>query len=253
MKQILIPISFSEASENSLRHAAWSFDKARLTLLHAYPVKKYNRKYNFGKKSYREGIREKLWEFYVRHTENPDRKTNLLSKSGSISEVVDQISSRYDLMVMSRKAHPIKEKGHFSDRKLYITTMARCPVLIMPFTETSFCFKNCEHIWHVKRKETETEIVKKGVERLNIDPAKMEVKLLEQSNFFSAFWKNIVDYEKTHDRKLIKKIDEAHEKEPIDLIVLVDNDKSVFTQFFKSDIIHLFCKYDIPILVFPTL
>jgi hypothetical protein len=80
----------------------------------------------------------------------------------------------------------------------------------------------------------------------------MEVKSPEQTSFLSSFWENIIAYEKSHDKKLIKKIDKAHEAEPIDLIILVDNEKSIFTNFFKSDIIHLFCKYDIPIVVFPA-
>jgi nucleotide-binding universal stress UspA family protein len=245
MKRILVPISFSRASQNSLCQAALVFSKVQLTLLHVYPLQQYSRKYDFGKKNYAEGIREKLWEFYLQHIEHPDKKTSLLTQAGSISEVVDQISDRYDLMVMSRK-------GPFTDKKLFITTMARCPVLIMPITDTPFNFENCEHIWHIKQKETETEVVLGGTTKLGINPAKMEVKSLGQTSFLSTFWKNIVEYEKSHDKKLIEKIDNAHDEEPIDLIVLVDNEKSVFTNFFKSDVIHLFCKYDIPILVFPA-
>lgn len=251
MKRILVPISFSRASKNSLRHAVSVFSKATTTLLHIYPSKDYNKKYKFSKNEYDAGIREKLWEFYLRHVENPDKTIPLLTEPGSISQVVGRISNRYDLMVMSRKAHPTKKQGYFSDKKLFITTMARCPVLIMPFTDTSFDFKNCEHIWHIKRQETETKIVRKSIKKIGINPTKLEVKSLEQSSFLSAFWENLVAYEKSHDKKLIKKIDKAHDKEPIDLIVLVDNDISVFTSFFKSDLIHIFCKYDIPILVLP--
>jgi hypothetical protein len=252
MKRILVPVSFSKASQNSLRHAAVVFSKVQLTLLHVYPIQEYGRRYDFGEKKYENAIREKLQEFYLHHMEHTDKRTLLLTQAGSISNVVDETSDRYDLMVMSRKEHHSKSKGDFSDKKLFITTMARCPVLIMPSTDTPFNFENCEHIWHIKRRETETEIVQKGVKKMGINPTKMEVKSLEQSSFLSDFWRNIVAYEKSHDEKLIKKIDEAHEKEPIDLIVLVDNEKSVFTNFFKSDVIHLFCKYDTPILVFPA-
>ncbi len=252
MKRILVPVSFSRASRNSLQHAVMVFRKVQLTLLHAYPAQEYSRKYDFGEKEYATGIREELWKFYLDATEDPGKKTLLLPQVGSIAKVVEDISARYDLMVMSRKEHHSKEKGHFSDKKLFITTISRCPVLIMPFTSTPFNFENCEHVWHIKQRETETQVVLKGIKKMGINPAKMEVKSLGQSSFVSDFWKNIVAYEKSHDKKLIKKIDNAHEEEPIDLIVLVDNEKSVFTNFFKSDVIHLFCKYDIPILVFPA-
>ena len=122
----------------------------------------------------------------------------------------------------------------------------------MPITKTPFRFEDCNHIWHIQRRETEPEIVEKGCRKLKIDAEKMEVKTLQQSNFFSAFWQNLVNYRNSHDKNLLKKIDEMHELEPIDLIILVDNDPSIFTTFFKSEVIHLFCKYDIPILVFPT-
>jgi hypothetical protein len=250
MKRILVPVSFSRASQNSLHHAASVFSKATLTLLHVYPAQAYSRKYDFGTKKYATGIREELAKFYLDSIEDANERILFLIKMGSISKVVDEISNRYDLMVMSRKEHLSKQKGYFSNKKLFITTMARCPVLIMPFTSTPFNFENCEHVWHIKRRETETEVVRKGIKKIGINPAKVEVKSLEQNSFLSDFWKNVVAYEKSHDKKLIKKIDDAHDKEPIDLIVLVDNEQSVFTNFFKGDVIHLFCKYDIPILVF---
>ena len=252
MKRILVPISFSKASKNSLRHAASLYKKTDLVLLHTYPVEEYSRKYHFGKKKYTVGIHEKLIKYYYQHIEEPNDSTSYLAHPGTASGIVDKISKRYDLMVMSRKAHPSKKYGYFSDKKLFITTKAHSPVLIMPITKTPFKFENCNHIWHIKRRETESEIVEKGCRKLNINPEKMEVKTLHQTNFLSAFWQNLVNYRNSHDKNLLKKIDKAHELEPIDLIVLVDNEPSIFTSFFKSEIIHLFCKYDIPILVFPT-
>jgi len=252
MKRILVPISFSKASKNSLRHAASLYNKPDLTLLHTYPVQQYSRKYHFENEKYTVGIHKKLIQYYYQCIEEPNDNTSYLARSGTTSGVVDKISKRYDLMVMSRKTHPSKKYGYFSDKKLFITTKAHCPVLIMPITKTLFQFKKCNHIWHIKRRETESGIVTKGCQKLKITPEKIEVKTFQQTNFLSAFWQNLVNYRNVHDKKLLKKIDEMHELEPIDLIVLVDNEPSVFTTFFKSEIIRLFCKYDIPILVFPT-
>lgn len=252
MKRILVPISFSKSSKNSLRHATSLGSKAELTLLHTYPEQKYGRRYNFGKQKYKVGIHKKLIKFYYQHIEKPNNNTSFLVHAGATSVTVDKISKDYDLMVMSRKEHANKKHGYFSDKKLFITTKAHCPVLIMPISNTAFNFKKCSHIWHIKRRETELEIVAKGCEKLKINPEKIEVKSLQQTNFLSAFWQSLVNYRNSHDKKLLKKIDEAHALEPIDLIVLVDNDPSIFTNFFKSEVIHFFCKYDIPILVFPT-
>jgi len=251
-KRILVPISFSKASKNSISLATSLFKEPELTLLHTYPVQEYNRKYHFGKEKYTVGMHKKILKFYYHSVEKPNNKTSFLAFPGPTSYFVDKISKRYDLIVMSRKKHYTKKYGYFSDKKLYIITKAHCPVLIMPFTDVSFNFNKCKHIWHIKLKETELEIVAKGCRKLKINPKKIEVKSLQQTNFLSAFWQNLVKYRNSHDKGLLKKIDEAHELEPIDLIVLVDNDASVFTSFFKSEVIRLFCKYDIPILVFPA-
>lgn len=251
MKRILIPTSFSKTSKNALLHAISLYEHLELTLLNAYPIQKYNRKYNFGNRRYDIGMRDKLRKFYHKQVEEFRARAFFAAYPGTISEIIRRISKNYDLMVMSRKEHESKEHGYFSDKKLFITTNAKCPVLIMPFTDTPFKFTNCNHIWHIKRKATESEIVERGMKNLEIDPEKMQVKSPQQSSFLSNFWQNIVSYEKSHDEKLLKKIDEAHDLEPIDLIILVDNEPSIFTSFFKSEVIHLFGKYDIPILVFP--
>ena len=252
MKKILVLITFSKASKNSLRHAASIDQKIELTLLHVFPAQSYSRKYNFGKKKYDQGIREKLIKFYHQNYKESHPKTNFLALPGIASQTIDQISGNYDLLVLSRKEHPSKKNGYFSEKKLYITAKAHCPALIVPISDTPFKFNQCKHIWHIKRNESETEVVKKGLAKLKIKPEKMEVKTLQQSNILSAFCENILAYESSHNKRLLKKIDKAHDEEPINLIVIVDNEESLFTRFLKSDIIHLFCKYNIPILVFPN-
>ena len=79
---------------------------------------------------------------------------------------------------MSRKEYLSKKYEYFSDKKLFITTKAHCPVLIMPVMKATFQFENCNHIWHIKRNETELKIVSKGFRKLRINTNKMEVKTL---------------------------------------------------------------------------
>lgn len=250
-KRILVPVSFSKSSENSLRHATSFFEDENITLLNVYPTKAYNRKYDFGEKSYATGMKEELKKFYNRIIPDSTAKINILAHAGTTSQTIDKISGQYDLLVMSRKIHPTKKHEYFSDKKLFITTKAHCPVLIMPITETPFKLQNCEHIWHIKRSDTEPVIVAKGMKKLGINPERMEVKTLQQRNFLSSFWKNILAYKKSHKKTLLKKIDSAHKKEAIELIILVDNEPSLFTDFFKGEIVHQFNEHKIPILVFP--
>lgn len=252
MKKILIPISFSEASVNSLQHADTLGLDAKLTLLHCYPVQSYSRRYDFGTQDYELGVKEQLKLFFHQHLEQTSRKPILLSMAGAVSEVVRQISGQYDLMVLSRKSTPGKGSGYFSQKQLFIIARATCPVLIMPVTGKPFRFDTCEHIWHIQRRDNEGPIVAEGIARLNIEAGRLETKSVMQQSFLSAFWQNLMAYENTHDQQLLRAIDQAHDQEPIDLIVLVDHDQSVFINFLKSDMIRMFCKYEIPILVFPA-
>ncbi|MEO1258566.1 MAG: universal stress protein [Bacteroidota bacterium] len=250
-KRILVPISFSPFSDNSLRHVANMFEGEELTLLHVYPEKEYNRKFDFGKRSYAVGMHEELKKTFRRVVGEPPAKTCFLAHAGTISRTINKISHRYDLMVLSRKIHPVKKYEYFSSKKLFIITKARCPVLILPITDAPFRLQNCEHVWHIKRRDTEPVVVAKGMEKLGVDPERMEVKTLQQRNFLSSFWKNIIAYENSHKKNLLKKIDEAHEKESIDLIILVDNEASIFSDFFKGEIVRQFNDHKIPILVLP--
>lgn len=253
MKKILLPVSFSKASVNALQHASSLYPKAQLTLLHCYPVQKYSRRFDFGKQDYDTAIKAQLNSFYHEHIKGHKTRPTFISQAGAISDVVSQISSDYDLMVMSRQSHPRRRNGYFSDKQLFIIARATCPVLIMPVTDDAFKWDKCAHIWHIQRRSNEAEIVEKGITKLGIQPGRVVTKSVSQQSFLSSFWKNLMAYENTHDRKLLAAIDEAHETEPIELIVLVDHEQSIFINFLKSDTIRIFCKYEIPILVFPAL
>lgn len=251
MKRILILISFSKASRNSLFHGSSLFAKSHLTLVHIFPYQSYNRKFDFGNTDYETGVVEKLKHFHSKHAPAVAKNPTFIAGSGVVSEFVANKSHLYDLLILTRKSHASKKQGYVSEKKLFITTKAKCPVLIMPFMEKPFKFENCSHIWHIKRNASESKFVEKWNKFLSINQAFVEEKSLVQENFISSFWKNIVMYQNTHNKRLLKVIDHAHESEPIDLIILVDNDESMFTRFFKSDTVKLFCKYDIPILVLP--
>ncbi len=250
MQKILLPISFSEASANSIRQAHSLFEESLLTLMHCYPTQAYNREYDFGKKNYEEGIREMLMAFYKKNVDTVARKINLLVRAGSVLETITHISRRYDLMVISKQAHKETQGYFLSEKVFHIAAKGHCPVLLLPVSEEAFDFTNCKTIWHIKRKEDERKVVESKLPRLQLDPQTVETKSLDQTSFQSSFWKGIVSYGKTHDKALLSEISKSHESEKIDLIVLVSDGKEAFQKFMRADVMQILNQFEIPILVF---
>lgn len=254
MKNILVPISFSETSKNTLSLAI-SIAKqygSTLTLLHCYPHEDYNRVYDFGKEAYDVGIKKMLEKFYVQHVNQADRqKFKIITYEGSVSEVISKVSSQYDLLVLSRKiGGPSKSNKWFSDKIFYFTTKARCPVLLLCTKRREFTFSEMKTIWHVKRKANETEIILNKLIPFDINPELIATKSLQQETFVSEFWKNIVAYTKNHSKHTMGDISKSFEAEHLDLILLVNHRKGMFEEFVKDDAFQIISQFDIPILIF---
>ncbi|NNF35299.1 MAG: universal stress protein [Saprospiraceae bacterium] len=250
MKKILIPISFNEESVNSIIKASALFEQVELTLLHCYPVRGYNREYDFGDQDYEEGLRNMLREFYLKHRVDSKLKIKLILRPGNVSEIISSISQLFDLIVISRKELKVKDGLWYSDKVFYIASMAKCPVLLLPSRSDKFSFKNCNVIWHIKRKEIESDVLNNDLPKININPSSVIVKSLEQSRFKSSFWKAIISYSKNHDERLLRIIKESQISEKIDLILLISHSKGAFQEFMKSEIIQLINQVNIPLLIF---
>lgn len=250
MKKILIPISFSQSSANSLKKANSLFKNSELTLLHCYSPDSYNRAYDFETKNYEQGIKELLIDFYKKHIVNHTSKIRIIASAGSVSESIAQISHRFDLLVMSKKQRKETSGYWLSDKVFYIASKGHCPVLLLPVFDNSFDFTQCKSIWHIKRKEIETKILNENLPKIDLNPKAVEVKSLEQTTFKSTLWKSILSFTKTHDQALLKKISEANNLEKIDLIILVSHGKDTFQKFMRAEVIQIILQYNIPILVF---
>jgi hypothetical protein len=254
MKKILVPVTFSKTSKNALRHA-YSIAKqygATLSLLHCYPEQEYNREYDFGKEAYDKGLKKMLVDFYNECIqEGIDHKYNIITYTGSVSDIVARISVHYDLFVMSKKvgfeAKPIK---YFYDTVFYISTKSRCPTLIVSAIQEDFSFQEAGNIWHIKRSEMERSLIHDELDKLGIDSSMVSTKSLMQEKFVSAFWKNIVAYTKTHDKELLKAISLSYKEEQIGLLILVNRLKGMFEVFLKDDAFKIISQFDIPILIF---
>jgi hypothetical protein len=192
-----------------------------------------------------------LKEFYEKHIDNTSGVTYDISTcEGPVSEIISEISPKYDLLVLSRKTgFQSKKNKWFSDKIFHFVTRARCPVLLLPVNTPGFSFNQLETIWHIKRQKNETELINFELARLGIPAEKVTPKSLEQKIFFSAFWQNIVAYTQKHDDAILKKISASYGKDHIDLLVLVNQRKSLFEAFLKEDAFQIISQFDIPILI----
>lgn len=250
MKNILVPISFSETSKNALVNASQIAKEsgATLHLLHCYAEQEYNRKYDFGGDDYAEGIENMLIDFYA--STGDQQAYELLTYTGPVSDTISKISHNFDLLVLSRKTGFLASSNKwFSDKIMYFTSRSACPVLLLSSQKTIGSFADMKEIWHLNRKDKEEKLITRELRAMKIDPQSVVSKSLQQVSFASAFWKNIVKYSKTHDDKLLPKITECYTDEHIDLVILVNHKKGIFERFIKDDIFQIISQFDIPILV----
>ena len=253
MKKILVPISFSENSKRALKVARKIADrnKAHLSLIHCYPVKKYNREYDFGKERYDTGIRKMLIKFYNDTIPNEgDHRFGVITYPGSVSTIIANISSKFDLFVMTRVPDfNAKRSRWLGDRLFFISSVAQCPVLVVPNTSKKFDIDSISNIWHLKRDENEDHAVQKSLDTLDLGEASLITKGLQQHQFISDFWRFVVQYSKSKDSTLLQELPKSFDKEKIDLLILVKQNKSMFEEFLKQDIFLLLSQFDIPILI----
>ena len=253
MKNILVPISFSETSINALHHASIIAKEhgATLTLLHCYAAQEYNRVYEFKGMDYEEGVKKMLKTFFnenIQHNETITLK--FIAYPGSVSNVISTISAQYGLLVLSKKIALRKEANRWISEKIFYSTInSNCPVLILPNERGAYSFSNIKTIWHIERNSNELGLIQRVLSKLKIDSAKIITKTLEQKTFVSEFWQNIVNFSKSHDRKLLDKISTQYDDEEIDLLVVINHRKSIFEKFLKDDAFTIICQYDIPLLV----
>jgi nucleotide-binding universal stress UspA family protein len=257
MKNILIPISFSETSKNALHHANLIAKQygATLTLMHCYSGFEYNREYDFGKLKYDEGIKQMLKDFYTKNIDPIKRQTiKILACEGSVSDNIAEFSHQFELIVFSRKAvSELKSDLRISNKLLYLTTKSPCPVLLLPSKLDVFSFSNFKNIWHIQRKDTEVDLIMRYLLTLNIDANLVTSKSLQQVTFTSEFWRNIVNYTKNPINFQLDKISESFASEQIDLLILVNHKIGMFEKFLKDDTFQIISQFDIPILVLQSI
>jgi hypothetical protein len=253
MKNILVPISFSESSKQALQYAC-SIAKqygSTLSLLHCYPVQKYNRIYEFGKDDYDQGIKKMLLSFYKENSIGFDKlNLKLLAIPGPVSEYVEKNGHHFQLLIMTRKTEFHNQTNQwFHDKIFYITVKSNCPVLLLSNQSNDVSYGGIKNIWHIQRMENELEIIKVKFNKLGIKSSLVVSKSIQQKSFTSLFWQKIVAFSKTHNTALLSEIAVAFKSENIDLLVLINHKKGLFEQFLKDDVFQIISQFAIPILV----
>lgn len=253
MKNILLPISFSETSRNALHYANLIAKEygSTINLVHCYSGYEYNREYDFGELDYDVGIKQKLIEFYTKNIESKDKQPfRVIAQEGPISEYLSAISHKYGLLVLSKRTGYLSKYNRwFGDKLFYLTARSNCPVLILSSKRDVFSFSAVKNIWHLQKKDTELDLIKSYLLKLKIESSMIVSKLLNQKSFSSVFWQDIVNYTKTHDESQLKKIHESYSNENIDLLIIVNHRIGIFEKYLKDDTFQIISQLDIPILV----
>ena len=254
MKNILIPISFSEASNSALVQAKLiaAHYHSTLTLVHCYSNKEYNRPYDFKGETYTDGIRRMLSEFYQKTI---DSKTNLKSKfvtyEGSLADYVESGSHQYDMIILVRKGGANnKGSSMLTHKMLQLTSKSKCPILVGLLGGSHFKMSDIRSIWHIKRRDGESELIKKAMSSYGLSKSQIVEKSLDQKTFKSNFWKKIVALRKNSISSSIHEIAQLFAEEQIDLLVLVYYNTGLFEHFIDDKAVKTLSLLDVPLLIF---
>jgi len=254
LKKILVPISFSKHSTIALQQA-YSLavqHNSILYLLHCCPAEHYNRPFDFGKQAYEDGIKNMLTDLFKQCSINNDKiDFQTIIAEGPVSHVLEKISISYNLIVMCRNVE--KQSNtivKLSDKLTYIISHSKCPVLLTHNYLQDFSFKNASKVWHIERKENEKEFIHSKLAKLGLTEKAITTKSIAQEKYSSSFWRNIINFSKSHNKSLLIKITESYKEEEIELIVFVMHQTNLFEQFIKNDIFSLLCQYQIPFIIF---
>jgi nucleotide-binding universal stress UspA family protein len=250
MKRILVPIDFSPSSGNALKYAVelGKYLETKLTILHCFPEESFNRKYDFGNKSYEKGIKKKLFDFFENYCKRGVEEIIIMAKVGGVVENVIAESNNSSLVVLSGNVTNTAFNRFLGKRSSMISSESKCPVLLIP---PNVNYLKWEKIWHIKRHGNERSVIIPHLQKLKISSSLVEEKTFEQKKFISSFWNLMVNNwaNQKADSAFETLIQEAKSHERIDLFILVSHQNSVFNKFLNDAAKHALFKNGIPALV----
>ncbi len=247
--RILVPIDFGSTTKDVLRYAASLHDRfgSKLTLLHCYDDRVYNRKYDFGHKPYQIGIVDMLAGLASELALPGLTEAKYLAVPGSAVETIAKLSARYQLIVQVGHRYGSTWQRFLGSHTSYIASTAKCPVLIIP-PDTEY--RPWLNVWHINRGANEAEIIERFLDSFGIEKEALQVKSFQQQEFTSSFWRSAVNYVTNPSSRIKRFLEQSFEEDPIDLMLLVSHDRALFQKFLKDELKQVIFSFGVPLLIF---
>lgn len=250
-KGILILYDFYDNSENTLKYGfqlATHLDLS-VTVLHCYPDKEYNRRFEFESLSYGNGVIALLKDIVNKISALPIvQKLNYAAVEGSVVDNVTRLSTQYDLVIIKGTTYNSSINRYLSSKSSYISAHSACPVLLIP---PPCQYHGWNNVWYIQRRIDNIEYSKDQLEQLKIDEKKLVVKTFHQEKFTSPLWKllsagSTPSTYMEFQNQLIQKVND----EKIDLIIMFSYSIEGMKKYVKDNIKQDIFRAGIPMLIF---
>ena len=250
-KGILVLVDLEENPEGLLDYTFELAEHLKLEvhLLNCFPKATYNRRFDFAKIKYEEGIIGLLKEMassYLSSTNFASVDVKYIAAMGSQVDYVAKNSQEFDLILMRTQIFSNSVNKFLNSSIPYLSNVSKCPILIIPPTANFVSYDNC---WIIERKNTDKEIVSRTATILQINPSALKVKHFYQNKYSSDLWKLLnskIDFKSYQTRNIISK---EVDKEKVDLILFASYTQDGFQAFMNVSLAKVIFQLGIPIMI----
>jgi nucleotide-binding universal stress UspA family protein len=261
MKNILVPVDFSRASEIALKYSAELARalKATITLLHVH-----NQAAALKEESVRklQSLVDSLGERYS------SVKWELAVQSGSITEVILACAKKnIDLIAMGTQGVSSFEKVFLGTNTAEIIEKANCPVLAIPFSTTAYTPRNIMFATDYAPGDWESAKTLTGMARelnatityLHVTRADDDSELEQEENQLEEFTKEIkestgfqrIKSKVISDNNVFMGLDSLLQDATVDMLCLSTRRRSLIEKLYNPSVTRRMAIYtQIPLLAF---
>lgn len=278
MKRILLPTDFSKNAWNAIDYALQLFaqETCHFLLLHTYTPMILSWDALSSSPTQME-ILEDIKETYDRDLEellenitskfqNPKHTYSTLSSFNTLPLEINEINQRepLDLVIMGTQGATGLKRVLFGSNTIHVLKNATCPVMAIP---SSYSFEKPSEVlfpsdflvpFQQKQLQPVLEIASQYNARLNILHIKTKGELSEQQlnnkhQLTELFKNEIVLFHEMEASSVPEAISEFQFRSKMDLLVLIKNKHSFFTNlFYKPTIERIGFHLNVPFLMIPT-
>ena len=273
-KNILVPIDFSSCSLDALKYAISVAEKfkARITIVHIYPIPAVGDTTFFMDKSMLDTIEKRVRiEFKVIEHYNKELKKMRVEYVVKMGFVVNDMlevigEQKIDLVVMGTKGTSNRLQDIFGSTTVEVIQKAACPVLVIPEKTKNQEIRKVAFAANFQQKNID-EPLKKAKQVANQYGAQMKIvhvgkgemsqeEISKRNEILATVEKGIKTIENTydyiHDSDVVEGIENYIESERIDLIVLTPHKYNLLERIFKESVTRTLTLHSqIPLLAIP--